>query len=155
VFTGDSSGAFLMRALHAAGFASIPTSDRRDDGLVLTDVYIAAAARCAPPDNKPTPAEIGRCLPYLAAEIRALARLRVVVPLGRIAFDACLTVLGEHGADVSPKPAFGHGAVALLGPGQPVLIASYHPSRQNTNTGRLTPVMFDGVFAEARRSLSA
>jgi uracil-DNA glycosylase len=166
VFTGDSSGDFLMRALHAAGFASMPTSERRDDGLVLTDAYIAAAARCAPPDNKPTPAEIARCLPYLAAEVEALTRLRVVVALGRIAFGACLKVLGvgrtgvergagpegpSHGGKV---PEFGHGAVCPLGPNRPVLVASYHPSRQNTNTGRLTPEMFGTVFAEARRRLT-
>jgi uracil-DNA glycosylase family 4 len=154
VFTGDSSGSFLMRALHAAGFANQPTSERRGDGLVLTDVYIAAAVRCAPPDNTPTSAEIARCLPYLAAEVEALARLRVVVALGRIAFDACLSVFGDRGATVKPRPAFGHGLVHPLGPGQPALVASYHPSRQNTNTGRLTPAMFDAVFAEARRRLS-
>jgi uracil-DNA glycosylase family 4 len=154
VFTGDSSGSFLMRALHAAGFANQPTSERRGDGLVLTDVYIAAAVRCAPPDNTPTSAEIARCLPYLAAEVEALARLRVVVALGRIAFDACLSVFGDRGATVKPRPAFGHGLVHHLGPGQPALVASYHPSRQNTNTGRLTPAMFDAVFAEARRRLS-
>jgi uracil-DNA glycosylase family 4 len=156
VFTGDSSGDFLMRALHAAGFANRPTSERRDDGLVLADAYIAAAARCAPPDNKPTPAEIARCLPYLASEVEALTRLRVVVALGRIAFDACLRVLGERRATpFSPKRAFGHAAVHALGPDQPVLIASYHPSRQNTNTGRLTPEMFGAVFAEARRQVGA
>jgi uracil-DNA glycosylase len=157
VFTGDSSGDFLMRALHAAGFASIPTSDRRDDGLVLTDAYIAAAARCAPPDNKPTPDEIARCLPYLASEIEALTRLRVVVALGRIAFEACLKMFRTAGGDASPppRPAFTHCAVHALGANQAVLISSYHPSRQNTNTGRLTPAMFDAVFTEARRRLSA
>jgi uracil-DNA glycosylase len=171
VFTGDSSGDFLMRALHAAGFANQPTSRRVDDGLELKDAFIAAAVRCAPPDNKPTPAEIARCLPFLAAEAAALPRLEIVVALGRIAFDACLRVFGgESGAsrrledaakedvaqDFSPvrrKPAFGHCAVYRLGPGRPVLVASYHPSRQNTNTGRLTPAMFDAVFLAARAAL--
>jgi uracil-DNA glycosylase len=164
MFTGDSSGDFLMRALHAAGFANVPTSQHAGDGLALTDVYIAAAARCAPPDNKPTPAEIARCLPYLAAEIDALPRLRVVVALGRIAFDACVGVLGarlmsagprrpEALTPIRPKPVFGHAAVCPLGAELPVLIASYHPSRQNTNTGRLTTKMFDEVFLAARRHL--
>jgi uracil-DNA glycosylase family 4 len=150
MFTGDSSGDFLMRALHDAGFANVPTSLHAGDGLALADVYIAAVGRCAPPDNKPTTAEIARCLPYLAAEVNALKGLRVVVALGRIAFDACLKVLPGRQA---PKPAFGHGAACALGPGRPVLIASYHPSRQNTNTGRLTPAMFDEVFRTARRHL--
>ncbi len=150
MFTGDSSGDFLMRALHAAGFANLPASRHVGDGLALTDAYIAAAARCAPPDNKPTAAEIANCLPYLVAEVDALARLRVVVALGRIAFDACLTALGP----IAPKPAFAHCAVCSLGPTRPILIASYHPSRQNTNTGRLTPEMFGAVFAEARRRLA-
>jgi uracil-DNA glycosylase len=154
MFTGDSSGDFLVRALHAAGFANVPVSKHLNDGLALRDAYIAAAARCAPPDNKPTPAEIARCLPYLSAEIDALPGLRAVVALGRIAFDACLRVFGERGATVSPKPAFAHAAACPLGPGHPVLIASYHPSRQNTNTGRLTPAMFDDVFREARRHLA-
>jgi uracil-DNA glycosylase len=155
MFTGDSSADFLMRALHRAGFANRSTSDRRDDGLVLRDAYIAAAARCAPPDNKPTPSEIARCLPYLDAEIAALKDLRAVVALGRIAFDACLTVLGRRGAEVRPKPAFAHAAVCPIGLCQPVLIASYHPSRQNTNTGRLTPAMFDAVFTAAREVVDA
>ncbi len=156
VFTGDSSGDFLMRALHAAGFANQPTSDHRSDGLVLHDAYIAAAARCAPPDNKPTPVEIARCLPYLVAEVRALARLQVVVALGRIGFEAALKVLAEgRQGSFAPKPVFGHGAVSAPGAGLPTVIASYHPSRQNTNTGRLTPAMFDAVFSEARRHLSA
>jgi len=182
VFTGDSSGDFLMRALHGTGFANMPTSHRRDDGLVLTDAYIAAAARCAPPDNRPAPDEIARCLPYLVAEIEALTRLRVVVALGRIAFEACLHVLGvarvfraatsldtaarvfgpaNRRAATGPggpcaldkRPAFGHGAVFALGANLPTLIASYHPSRQNTNTGRLTAAMLDAVFAEARLRL--
>jgi uracil-DNA glycosylase len=155
VFTGDSSGDFLMRALHAAGFANISTSERRDDGLRLADAYIAAAARCAPPDNKPTPAEIARCLPYLEAEVAALGRLQVVVALGRIAFDACLKVLGSPAAGTAgSRPAFAHGAVHRLPDNGLWLVASYHPSRQNTNTGRLTAAMFDGVFSAARRHMA-
>lgn len=155
VFTGDSSGDFLMRALHARGFANLPTSVHAADGLALEGAYIAAAVRCAPPDNRPSPAEIARCLPYLGAEADALPRLRAIVALGRIAFDACLRVLAERGAKVSPKPPFGHLRTHGLGPAHPVLIASYHPSRQNTNTGRLTPAMFDAVFALARRAADA
>jgi len=157
MFTGDSSGDFLMRALHEAGFANIPSSERRGDGLQLADAYISATARCAPPDNKPAPAEIARCLPYLVEEVAALPRLQVVVALGRIAFDACLKVFGQttgakagNSAPASSALHFHHGAVYPLGEGRPTLIASYHPSRQNTNTGRLTRAMFGAVFAAAR-----
>jgi uracil-DNA glycosylase family 4 len=150
VFTGDSSGDFLFRALHKAGFANIPTSTHLEDGLRLTDAYIAAAVRCAPPDNKPTPAEIARCLPWLGAEYDALPRVRVIVALGRIGFDAVLRLLADRGLAARPRPQFGHGAVHHLPAPFPVLIASYHPSRQNTNTGRLTEAMFDGVFTAAR-----
>lgn len=166
VFTGDSSGDFLFRALHAAGFASQPTSTHAGDGLRLTDAYVAAAVRCAPPDNKPTPGEIARCLPWLSAEIDELRRLRVVVALGRIAFDAALRLLHARGLPLRPRPAFGHGLVhrfaAAAPPDEPpatrdlpTLIASYHPSRQNTSTGKLTPAMFDAVFASAREELLA
>jgi len=148
VFTGDSSGDFLFRALHKAGFANIPTSTHREDGQALHDAYVAAAVRCAPPDNKPTPREIERCLPYLSAEVDALQRVQVVVALGRIAFDAILRVLGAP----SPKPMFGHGVENPVG--GLTLVASYHPSRQNTNTGRLTEPMFDDIFAAARRHLA-
>lgn len=154
LFTGDGSGHFLMGSLHRAGFASIPTSERAGDGLTLVDAYIAAAARCAPPDNKPTPAELARCLDHLDAETRALARLRVVVALGRIAFNAWLALLARRGVGVRPKPAFGHGAVHRFGPAQPVAVCSYHPSRQNTNTGRLTSRMFDDVFGIVRAELA-
>jgi len=153
VFTGDSSGDFLMRALHASGFANIPTSTSRQDGLSLIDAYIAAAVRCAPPDNKPTPDEIDRCLPWLDQEMSALPRLGAIVALGRIGFDATLRMLEARGASVKPKPPFGHALVHSFGPPHPVLIASYHPSRQNTNTGKLTPEMFDRVFAVARQVL--
>jgi len=152
VFTGDGSGDFLMRALFETGFASIPTSRRADDGLVLKDTYIAAAVRCAPPDNKPLPAEIAACRSHLDAEWDALARLQVVVALGRIAFDTALARFARSGAPVRPKPVFAHGAV-FAAADQPLLVASYHPSRQNTNTGRLTPAMLRGIFEYARAEL--
>jgi uracil-DNA glycosylase family 4 len=154
VFTGDGSGDFLMTAMHGAGFANITTSQRADDGLTLTDAYIAAAVRCAPPDNKPLPAEIVACHPHLVAEVAALTRLKVIVALGRIAFDAAWRLLGERGIEIRPRPAFGHG-LAYHPDGGPSVIASYHPSRQNTNTGKLTPPMLASVFAEARRLASA
>lgn len=148
VFTGDGSGDFLMRAMHAAGFASLPTSRRADDGLRLHDAYITAAVRCAPPDNKPTPEEIRSCHPHLVAEVHALGRLRVIVALGRIGFDAALRLLAERGITVRPKPPFAHGAI-FRPPDGPTVIASYHPSRQNTNTGKLTPPMLAAVFRTA------
>ena len=155
VFTGDgvgASGDFLMAALKRAGFANISTSQRVDDGLSLTDVYIAAAVRCAPPANKPLPEEVARCLPHLANEIAHLPRLQVVVALGKIAWDAWLKLLTTSGVELPrPRPVFAHGAVwrhdglALVG--------AYHPSRQNTNTGVLTPRMYDAVFRAVRQSL--
>ncbi len=155
VFTGDGiggSGDFLMAALHRAGYANIPTSQRPDDGLVLSDAYIAAAVRCAPPDNKPTPEEVARCLPHLDDELEALPNVRVVVALGRIGFDAYLQLLKSRGVVVRPKPAFGHESLTRLPDGR-VLLGCYHPSRQNTNTGRLTARMMDAVFAAATRQL--
>jgi uracil-DNA glycosylase family 4 len=151
VFTGDGSGDFLMRAMHATGFANIATSQRSDDGLALTHAWIAAAVRCAPPGNKPTPAEIAACHPHLVAEFEALTSIRVIVCLGRIAFDAAWRLLATRGIVIRPKPVFGHG-LAYHPPGGPVVIASYHPSRQNTNTRKLTPPMLEGVFAAARRA---
>jgi uracil-DNA glycosylase len=156
VFTGDGiggSGDFLMGALHRAGFANIPTAQRADDGLALTDAYIAAAVRCAPPDNKPTPEEIARCLPHLDAELTALPRVRVVVALGKIGFDAYLQLLKRRGVTVKPSPAFGHDLAHALPNGQ-TLIGCYHPSRQNTNTGKLDAAMMDDVFTRAIRALS-
>ena len=153
VFTGDApggSGDFLMRAMHAAGFANMPTSRHPTDGLRLQDAYIAAAVRCAPPDNKPTTGEIAACHGHLSAEFDALPHIRVVVALGRIGFDAALRLLGERGIAWRPKPAFAHGAVYTPRQG-PALIASYHPSRQNTNTGVLTPPMIASVFRKAAR----
>src|SRR5207302_7672028 len=156
VFTGDGvggSGDFLMSALHRAGFANIPTSQRSDDGLRLRDAFIAAAVRCAPPDNTPTPEEIANCLPHLDAELAALPRVRVVVALGKIGFDAYLRLLTHRGVDVRPRPAFGHAAHHTLPNGQ-ILIGCYHPSRQNTNTGKLTAPMMDEVFRAARHHLA-
>jgi uracil-DNA glycosylase family 4 len=159
VFTGDGtggSGDFLLSAMHAAGFANIPTSRSVDDGLVLRDAYILAAVRCAPPDNKPTPGEIERCRRHLAAEVAALPRVRVVVALGKIGHDAFLAHLAEtHGVRPRPRPAFAHGSEARLGDGLPILLGSYHPSRQNTNTGKLTPPMMRRVFMRARALLDS
>jgi len=159
VFTGDGpagSGDFLMSALHRAGFANIPTSQRIDDGLTLRDAYIAAAVRCAPPGNTPTPDEITRCLAHLDAEVATLAQVQVVVALGKIAFDVWLRVLRAHGAGLSPRPRFGHGVIVDVPDGARlpgVLIGCYHPSRQNTNTGRLSPVMMRNVLEQARARL--
>jgi uracil-DNA glycosylase family 4 len=151
VFTGDGSGDFLMSALHAAGFANITTSRRADDGLALRDAYILSAVRCAPPDNKPTPDEIARCRRHMIAEINALPRVRVMVALGKIGHDAALAYAAEAlGVRPRPRPAFGHGSEARLGPGLPVLLGCYHPSRQNTNTGKLTAPMMVDVFRRAR-----
>jgi uracil-DNA glycosylase family 4 len=156
VFTGDGgggSGDFLMSALHRAGFANITTSQHPNDGLRLTDAFIAAAVRCAPPDNKPMPEEIARCLPHLEAEIAALPRLRVIVALGRIAFDAYLQLLKTRGVATRPRPQFAHASLVAL-PNDQTLIGCYHPSRQNTNIGRLTASMMDDVFRKSRRALS-
>jgi uracil-DNA glycosylase family 4 len=147
VFTGDASGDFLWAALHRAGLADRPSSRRADDGLRLTDVRIAAAVRCAPPANKPTPDERDTCAPFLAREIAALGNVRVIVALGAFGWDATLRVLAGAGHAVSPRPAFGHLAEAVAGPY--VLLGSYHPSQQNTFTGRLTVPMFDAVIARA------
>jgi uracil-DNA glycosylase len=153
-FTGDGSGDFLMSALHRTGFANIPTSRTADDGLRLTDAYILAAVRCAPPDNKPLPEEIVRCRRHMVAEIGALPQVRVVVALGKIGHDAYLAYLAEaHGIRPRPRPAFAHAAEARLGRGLPVLLDSYHPSRQNTNTKKLTPDMMRSVFLRARELL--
>ena len=158
MFTGDAAGATLTAALYRAGFASQPTSLARDDGLVFTDLYLTAAIRCAPPGNSPTPAEVARCRPYLVAELTMLPRLRVVVALGQLAHEAFLRAAADAGARVSrPKPRFAHGAQARLpwGARDLVLLDSYHPSQQNTLTGRLTPAMLDVIFQRARRLLDA
>ena len=161
VFTGDGtggSGDFLMAALHRTGFANIATSTHPGDGLRLTDAYIAAAVRCAPPDNKPLPDEITRCLAHLEMEVRALPNVEVVVALGKIAFDAWLQLLRSRGISMSPRPHFGHGAAVTFNKPTtdyrlPTLIGCYHPSRQNTNTGKLTPQMMMDVFRKARKLL--
>ena len=173
VFTGDGtggSGDFLMTALHRTGFANLTTSERADDGLRLTDAYIAAAVRCAPPENKPLPEEITRCLDHLEAEVRALPNVRVVVALGKIAFDAWMQMLKRNGRSAVDesllrrslphrRPQFGHGVVVTPPTTNdpttqlPTLMGCYHPSRQNTNTGKLTAAMMVSVFRNARRLL--
>jgi uracil-DNA glycosylase family 4 len=152
-FTGDGaggSGDFLMAALYAHGLANQPTSRSPDDGLTLTNAWIAAAVRCAPPDNKPTPREIQNCHPHLRGEIDALPNIRVFVALGRIAFDACFRLLADRGIKVRPRPAFEHAGV-YRNAGVPTIVAAYHPSRQNTHTGRLTPTMLRHAFRLAVR----
>jgi uracil-DNA glycosylase len=145
VFTGDRSGDWVFRALHRAGYANQPTSIHRDDGLRLTGAYVAAAVRCAPPANKPTPLERDTCQPYLEREIALLAKVRVFVALGAFGYDALCRVL-----DVGrPRPKFGHGAEIELDDGR-WIVCSYHPSQQNTFTGVLTEAMFDTVFERAR-----
>jgi len=153
IFTGDRSGDWLYEALHRYGFANQPHSLHKEDGLRLTDCYIAASVRCAPPDNKPLPAEFDNCRPYLLEELRLLSRIRVVVALGKIAFDQYLKACREFGHGLpAPLPRFGHGAVSRL-PSGVTLLGSYHPSQQNTFTGKLTRAMFHGVFQEARAFL--
>jgi uracil-DNA glycosylase family 4 len=148
VFTGDASGDFLWPALHRAGLADRAVSRRADDGLTLTDVYIAAAVRCAPPANKPTILERDTCAPFLVREMALLGSVRVVLALGAFGWEAGLRAFAALGhQSVAPKPRFGHGAEARLGPY--VLLGSYHPSQQNTFTGRLTTAMFDSVIARA------
>ena len=165
VFTGDgigASGDFLMAALKRAGFANIPTSQRTDDGLQLHDAYIAATVRCAPPDNKPLPEEIDRCLTHLQHEVAHLPRVRVVVALGKIAWDGWLKLLAMNGEPIPrPRPVFGHGAIfehhaprTFASPHTRTLIGAYHPSRQNTNTGVLTARMYDDVFRKVKRALA-
>lgn len=150
VFTGDSSGSWLYEALHRFGFSNLPDSIGRGDGVVLTDCYVSASARCAPPANKPTPREIENCRPYLAAELRLLKRVRVTLTLGHIAHRAWLGASGWwERLPPSRRPRFGHGAEFPL-PDGTLLICAYHPSRQNTNTGRLTREMWHEVFRRAR-----
>ena len=152
MFTGDRSGDFLYRALHETGFASQPESRSRDDGLKLSGIYISAAARCAPPGNRPSPEELASCRPYLERELDVLKGVRVVVALGAVAFRTYLSVLRHRGRIASLAAfAFGHHVVYATAPGDPVLIGSYHPSQQNTSTGRLTAAMLREVFETARR----
>ncbi len=154
MFTGDASGMFLAQALHRHGFANQPVSRSRDDGLVLNDVFLSAVVRCAPPKNRPTLQEMEQCLPFLEEELRLLDRLRVVLTLGAIATHGYLKILKHQGWILSRAPyPFGHHRVYRIHPQLPVLVTSYHPSRQNTQTGRLTPEMFDEVFRTVRRLL--
>ena len=150
MFTGDRSGDFLYRAMFEAGFASQPTSVAREDGLVLHDAWVTAAVRCAPPDNKPLPEEIRRCRPYLESELDLLERLRVVVALGKLAFDVYLSTLRDRGR-IRSRAAyrFGHNVAHETAPGDPLLLSSYHPSQQNTSTGKLTDTMLREVFCRA------
>jgi uracil-DNA glycosylase family 4 len=155
MFTGDQSGDWLYAALHRFGFASQAESTVRDDGLRLADCYITAAARCAPPGNRPTSEELARCRVYLTGEIALLHRVRLVVTLGRVAHEAWLRAAGWGSALTPPgRPAFAHGALTTL-PNGVRLLSSYHPSRQNTNTGRLTRAMWQAIFRRARGLLDA
>jgi len=153
VFTGDRSGDWLYRALHRARFANQPESKHASDGLKLTDAYVTCVVRCAPPGNKPSPKERDRCVPFLARELELLQRVRVIVALGAFAWDGVLRAAKSLGHEVKPRPAFGHGAIARVGPY--VLIGSYHVSQQNTFTGRLTEAMLDAVLARASAELAA
>lgn len=153
MFTGDRSGDWLYRALYQTGFASQPSSVSREDGLTLRGIYITAAARCAPPENKPTPEELRNCRPYVERELDLLPNLRVVVALGRIAFDQYLGILKSRGLISSRAPfAFAHNRRFRPAPESPILISSYHPSQQNTSTGKLTEAMLLAVFRNARKA---
>lgn len=155
MFTGDRSGDWLFRALHKAGFANQPVSLNRDDGLQLTDCYITATARCAPPQNKLTPAEIANCRPYLLREMALLKNVRVILGLGKIGFDNALTACEEvHHLRLTPRPKFGHGVEYQVNE-KLVLMGTFHPSQQNTFTGKLTAAMFDKIFRRVRQLLQA
>lgn len=152
MFTGDRSGDILYKVLHETGFASQPASVSRQDGLALHDLYITAAAHCAPPGNKPTPEELRNCRPYFERELELLGNLKVVVALGKVAFDVYLDVLKSRGAIASRAAfVFGHDLEYRPAPGYPVLISSYHPSQQNTSTGKLTEKMLTAVFRRAQK----
>jgi uracil-DNA glycosylase len=155
IFTGDRSGDWLYRALYHFGFANQPTSEHRRDGLRLIDCYITAAIHCAPPGNKPLPSEFTNCRPYLLDELKRMKRVQAVVALGMIGFKTYLAARKQLGwKNPVPLPPFGHGLVARL-PDDVVVISSYHPSQQNTHTGKLTEKMFDDVFRKAREVLNA
>lgn len=149
VFTGDRSGDFLFAALHRTGYANQPTSVKPGDGLVLSDCFISASARCAPPGNKPTPAEVANCSPFLDAEWRLLKRKRVILALGGIAWNAAVALSRRMGIALDPTPTFAHGATTPVGSSL-MLVGSYHVSQQNTFTGRLTVKMFDDVLRKCR-----
>jgi uracil-DNA glycosylase len=148
VFTGDRSGDFLFAALHRTGFANRPVSTARGDGLRLRGAYIAAVNRCPPPGNRPTPEERDRCLPYLVGEIQALGGVRAILALGALAWDGALRALADLGHVTRPRPRFGHGVEADLGGS--TLLGCFHPSQQNTFTGKLTEPMLDAVLSRAR-----
>ena len=149
VFTGDASGDFLFTAMHAVGLADRPVSRRAVDGLTLIGAYVAAAVRCAPPANKPLPSERDNCAPFLARELGLLGQVRVLLPLGAYAWDAAFrAIAATTGDDPRPRPRFGHGAEATIG--RYAVLGSYHPSQQNTFTGRLTPPMLRDVLSRAR-----
>ncbi len=150
MFTGDASGDFLYPALYRAGFASSPKTINRDDGLTLNNIFITAVCRCAPPDNKPSREEITACLPYIREEMSLLPNLKGIVALGSIAFNETLNLLGKKHNNLT----FGHGSLFDFGNGLPWLLASYHPSRQNTQTGRLTTDMFDRIWQTAVTKLN-
>ncbi len=155
MFTGDASGDTLFAAMHRAGFASQPFARSRDDSLTLSDAFITAVARCAPPDNRPSPQEIAKCRPFLVREWMLMPQVHVVLALGQIAFDGCLHLLRDFGY-AAPRLKFGHGlhySLRSASGDAKHLVASYHPSRQNTQTGRLTPAMLDDVFALVRSLL--
>ena len=153
VFTGDASGDFLFAAMHAVGLANQPTGRSADDGLALLDAYIAAPVRCAPPANKPTPEERATCQPYLERELELLADVRVLVALGAIAWESCFRVIAAlTGEDARPRPRFGHGAEARVG--AYTVVGSYHPSQQNTFTGKLTQPMLRDVLTTAQELAS-
>ncbi|HKY08184.1 MAG TPA: uracil-DNA glycosylase [Candidatus Binatia bacterium] len=155
MFTGDRSGDWLYGALHAAGFANQPNSEHRKDGLRLFDCYITAAVHCAPPDNKPALSEFRRCRPYLVEEWKIFRHAKVVIALGKIAFDSFLAAYQENGGALpKPRPKFGHGATVVLS-NDVRLICSYHPSQQNTFTGKLTRPMFQSIFDHARAVLAS
>ncbi len=154
MFTGDRSGDWLYGALHAAGFANQANSDHRSDGLTLRDCYITAAVHCAPPGNKPSRIEFVRCRPYLVEELKLFGDMQVVIALGKIAFDSFLAAYRDSGGVLpKPRPKFGHGVAVNLDNGQ-LLLCSYHPSQQNTFTGKLTRSMFQSIFDQARAALS-
>ncbi len=160
MFTGDGSGQTLYRVLHRTGFASQPTSQSRDDGLRLMDAYITAAARCAPPGNKPTTQEIRNCRSFLERELSLLPNVRIVLALGKVAWDVYLSILRDRGVIASRTPyVFGHNQMYRIAsdvaPGQPILMGSYHPSQQNTSTGKLTEKMLVDVFRRAQKILNA
>jgi uracil-DNA glycosylase family 4 len=152
MFTGDRSGDWLYRAMHRAGLANQPASVIRDDGLELIDAYVSAVVRCAPPENKPTPIERDNCLPYLATEIGLLKEIQIIIALGAFAWDGVHRALATLGHSLGPRTKFAHGAKSNVGPY--VLYASYHPSQQNTFTGRLTEPMFDRIFRSATASIN-